>query len=209
MVEYKELNEALRGSDKWVDAHKRTDASDANVYEQAAQRIKDLNEVEAEQEQRLTELEIKLEKKSRVDSKEQLLREKKMLRKSIAGHKADLAELDKKEYELRETLAGDSRSRKLFQIDSADSEIGKLKAARMNVYERAHGLEDKGPISEGRMKGHSVVSDSLRNSGRNRSTRISGKMLCNDGLDPEVDALKQKRQNIYEDAQKKRANRWS
>lgn len=205
---HEELEKVLKETDRWVDAGKRTDASDAHIYQQTADRIHDLNEVNAEQDAKLAELEIKLEKLRRVDSKEELARKNEMLRKSIAGHKADLAELDKKERELREKL-GDTRSRKLYQIDSPELEIAKLKVARGNIYERAHGLEDKSSISEGRTKGHSVVTDSLKNSGRNRSARISGKRLCNDGMDPEVDALKQKRQNIYEDAQKERASRWS
>ncbi len=192
MNSFEELEEALLESDRWVDASRRTDSSDASVYEQAAQRIHDLNEVKVEQEQRFTELKEKVEKKKLADTKEKLLKEKEELKKKIADQKAMNAELDRQAASLRETLQDSKRhGRKLFA--DADLEIDKLKEARMNIFQKAHSLpEDKISSTELVEKKSSVVSD----------TAPSRKVLCYDGLDPIIDELKQRRMRIFQDARR-------
>lgn len=187
MNSFEELEKALQESDRLVDASKRTDASDTSIYEQAAQRIHDLNNLKAEQEQRLAELREKVEKKKLVDAKERLLKEKEELQKKIADQKAKNDELDKKAESLRQTLR-DARAhtRKLFA--DADPEIDKLKEVRMNIFQKAHALPEN--KSQTITKSESLlVSDSVP----------CRKLLCYDGLDPVVDALKEKRMRIFQD----------
>jgi len=148
--------------------------SSEDVVNLAIERIQELTSENAEKQKVIDELETK-----------RLLRENETLRKSIA-------ELDKEEARLQEILLNSTRHEKKLFAD-ADSEIDKLKIARMNTFRKAHDLpEDNSAPVLTKMNKHSVVSDSTP----------YRKALCYDGLDSEVDALKAKRMNVFEDARK-------
>lgn len=154
-----------------------TDSEDG-LMELAAERIKELGSENSGKQKVIDKLEKNL---AYAKEKQKLLEEKQELKKQIAQEKAKCTELDKKEAALRQTLQGlQSHKRKILQADSSDSEIGKLKLARMNIYQSAHGLtEDNNPKLLG---GRSVVVDS--NPWRKR--------LCSDGADEVIDRLKRK-----------------
>lgn len=165
-----------------------TDSEDG-LMELAAERIRELGSETVEKQKVIDKLEKDL---AYAKEKQRLLDEKEELKKKIEEQKAKNAELDKEEKRLQGILQDSMwHERKLFQMDSSDSEIGKLKLARMNLYQRAHGLtEDNNPRLLGNRP---VVVDTI----------TPRKRLCNDGLDPLVDELKAKRMRIFEDSRAK------
>ena len=169
-----------------------TDSEDG-LMELAAERIKELGSESAEKQKIIDGLERKLAVEN---ERKRLLKEQQGLKKEIARRKAESAELGEKEVSLRQELQGlQVRKRKLVQADSPDSEIGKLKLARMNIYQREHGLtENNDPRFISGINRRPVVVDTI----------TPRKRLCNDGLDPVIDELKRKRMRIYEDSRKEK-----
>ncbi len=168
-----------------------TDSEDG-LMELAAERIKELNSENAGKQKVIDGLETKLAVE---EEKKRLLEEQRELKKEIAQRKAESAELGEKEAALRQELQGlQVHRQKLVQADSPDSEIGKLKLARMNIYQLAHNLtEDNNPRFIAGINRNPILVDTI----------TPRKRLCNDGMDPVIDELKQKRMRLYEDSRKK------
>ena len=155
--------------------------SEEGIIDLTVERIKELGSENAEKQKVIDEQQKKLDA---LNERNKLLEERAELKKTIT-------DLDEKEAALRETLSHSvPRQRKLFYIDSSDSEIGKLKLARHNMYQRGHGLpDDKDPrILNNRSS--TVLNDAPRR-----------KLLHNDS-DDLIEELKQKRMHIYEDSRK-------
>ena len=157
--------------------------SEEGIIDLTVERIKELGAENAEKQKVIDELGKKLDC---LNERKRLLEERVELKKTIA-------ELDEKETALKETLACSTPyQKKLFYTDSVDSEVGKLKLARHNMFRRAHGLPDDNDPRILNIRNSAVLNDVPRKT-----------LLCNDGSDPIIDELKRKRMQLYEDSRAK------
>lgn len=162
--------------------------SEEGIIELAVERIKELEAEDAEKKKRVDELDKQIAKRKEMIA---LMEEQKELKQELAKRKADIAKLNKEQEALQEKLQSTQMHvPKLFQVDSPDSEIGKLKLARANIYRREKGLPDDNHPRF--LNNHQrVMNDSTHSMHRPR--------LINDGLDPVIDELKRQRMQLYEE----------
>ncbi len=156
--------------------------SEEGIIELAAERIKELGSENTEKQKVIDELGKKLDC---LNERNKLLEERVELKKT-------LAELNEKEAALQETRS-DSRpyQKKLFYVDSQDSELGKLRLARHNMYQRRHGIPDDNDPRILNIQSSTVLNDAPR------------KKLLGNNSENEIEELKQKRMQIYEDSRAK------
>jgi exonuclease VII large subunit len=156
--------------------------SEEGIIDLTVERIKELGTENAEKQKVIDEQQKKLDA---LNERARLLEEQAELKKTIA-------ELDEKEAALKEALSHSvPHQRKLYYVDSQDSELGRLKLARHNMYQRGHGIPDDKDPRILNNRNSTVLNDAPR------------RKLLHDDSDDEIEELKKKRMQIYESSHSK------